>query len=476
MTSPRAEAGRAGPISAQAAIKPRRVASLRARLLLFLLLPLLGVVALSVFSDYRSNLSQSNEAYDHALASSAVALAALIGVHHGELRVDLPPSAEAMLRADPFDKVFFAVFDATGKRIAGDPELQDKAVPDGSDTPVLHDDQLKGQAIRVASYRAKGSGGEAVIVVAETMHKRERAAAKAVAITMAADLVLVAATLVTVFFGIQVALRPLVSLSETIARRAPGDLRPIDGAAAKAPREVLPLVEAINRLMENLRLAHQAQQAFISNAAHQLRTPIAGIQTQLELAAENLPEEARPRMERLRDTFRRLAHLTHQMLALARSAAEADLGHEFQRLDLADLCEEAASDFLDPALDKGIDLGFETHAARVTGSPWLLRELLANLIDNAIAYTPAHGHVTVRCGRSTKGGHYLEVEDDGPGIPEDQHGRIFERFYRADGTTTPGTGLGLAIVKEVADRHGAAIDIATPANGRGVRFRVSFPD
>jgi two-component system sensor histidine kinase TctE len=448
--------------------------SLRARLLLFLLGPLIGMMVLSIFPDYRSNLSQASEAYDHALSSTAVALAALIGVHHGELRVDLSPSAEAVLRTDPFDKVFFAVFNTDGRRIAGDPELQDKASKNHEETtPVFHDDVLKGQDVRVVTYRAKGSGGEAIIVVAETMHKRERAAARAVAITLASNLLLVAATLITVFFGIQVALRPLVGLGAAIARRAPGDLRPVDDAVT--PREVRPLVDAINQLMGNLRRAHEAQQAFISNAAHQLRTPIAGLQTQLELAAENLPEEARPRMERLRDTFRRLSHLTHQMLALARSAPEADLGHEFQRLDLADLCEDAASNFIDAALAKEIDLGFEAHAAKVEGSPWLLRELLSNLIDNAITYTPAGGHVTARCGTELDGTRYLEVEDDGPGIADDQRDRIFERFYRAKATGTSGTGLGLAIVKEAADRHRATIQIATPESGQGVKFRVEFP-
>lgn len=454
--------------------KVRRPASLRARLLLFLLGPLLGMMVISVFPDYRSNLSQSSEAYDHALASSAVALAALIGVHHGELHVDLSPSAEAVLRTDPFDKVFFAVFNTDGERIAGDKELQGKGDAARDDSPIFHDDVLKGEKVRVATYRARGTGGEALVVVAETMHKRERAAARAVVVTLVSNLLLVVATLVTVFFGIQIALRPLVGLGESIARRAPGDLRPLDDAAIEAPREVRPLVQAINQLMGNLRRAHEAQQAFISNAAHQLRTPIAGLQTQLELAAENLPEDARPRMERLRDSFRRLSHLTHQMLALARSAPEADLGHEFQRVDLADLCEDAASDFIDAALAKQIDLGFETHSARINGSSWLLRELLANLLDNAIAYTLAGGHVTARCGTEADGTRYLEVEDDGPGIPEAARERIFERFYRADAMAAPGTGLGLAIVKEVAERHQATIKIATPANGRGVCFRVEF--
>ncbi|GAB2181082.1 sensor histidine kinase [Denitratisoma sp. agr-D3] len=448
-------------------------ASLRRRLMLFLLAPLLLLSALSILADYRSNLAQSNQAYDHALASSAVALAALIGVHHGELRVDLPPSAEAMLRIDPIDQVFFAVFAGNGQRIAGDAELDNKAAANDGANPVFTDDVLKGQSVRTVTYRARGSGGEAVIVVAETVHKREKAATQAATKTATADLLLVAATLLAVFFGVRLALVPLNDLGAAIARRAPGDLRPLPDTTV--PGEVRPLVAAINQLMGNLRAAHEAQQAFLTNAAHQLRTPIAGLQTQLDLAADNLPAEARPRMEKLRDAFRRLSHLTHQMLALARSSPEADLAHEFQRVDLEALCEEAASEFLDAALAKQIDLGFETRRAEVRGSAWLLRELLANLLDNAIRYTPVGGHVTARCGQDAAGICYLEVEDDGPGIPEAQRARIFERFFRLGGSGADGTGLGLAIVQEVARRHRADIAINTPASGRGVCFRLEFP-
>ncbi|HEY3431538.1 MAG TPA: sensor histidine kinase [Rhodocyclaceae bacterium] len=446
--------------------------SLWGRLMLFLLAPLLVLSALSIVSDYRSNLAQSNEAYDHALTSSAVALAALIGVHHGELRVDLPPSAEAMLRIDPVDKVFFAVFDSGNRRIAGDVELENKASVDEGLNPDFHDDVIKGQNVRVVTYRARGSGGEAVIVVAETVHKREKAATQAATKTATADFLLVMATLLTVFFGVRLALAPLTGLSTSIAQRTTSDLRPLPDSGV--PSEVRPLVWAINQLMGNLRSAHEAQQAFLTNAAHQLRTPIAGLQTQLELAAENLPAEARPRMERLRDAFRRLSHLTHQMLALARSSAEADLAHEFQRTDLQTLCEEAASEFLDAALAKNIDLGFETEKTEVQGSRWLLRELLANLIDNAIRYTQEGGHVTVRCGHKGAGIGYLEVEDNGAGIPAEKQAHIFDRFYRAD-SQQPGTGLGLSIVQEVTQRHGATISLDCPASGQGSRFCITFP-
>ena len=442
--------------------------------MLFLLPPLLLLSGLSIFSDYRTNLAQSNAAYDHALTSASVALAALVGVHHGQLRVDLPPSAEAMLRTDSVDKIYFAIYDDDGVRIAGDEGLPPSPIDEEGANPVFEDRRHQGQPVRLVTYRARGSGGKAVIVVAETVHKRERAAVRAATQTATADLLLVAATLLIIFFGVRLALSPLVGLSKAIARRPTGDLDPV--ADVNVPGEVKPLVAAINQLMGNLHQAHQAQQAFLSNAAHQLRTPIAGLQTQLDLAAANADEDNRQRIEKLRDAFRRLSHLTHQMLALARSSPEADLAHEFQSIDLTALCEEAASQFLDAALAKQIDLGFETAPAVVKGSSWLLRELLANLIDNAIAYTPAGGSVTVRCGRNGEGCGYLEVEDDGPGIPEAERPHIFDRFYRIARPGTSGTGLGLAIVQEVASRHAAEIVITTPANGRGTRFRITFPE
>ncbi|HQR03837.1 MAG: sensor histidine kinase [Proteobacteria bacterium] len=460
------------PAAATVAPAPRSRHSLRNRLLRFLLGPLLAVVAASVLLDYRNALGPANDAYDHALASSAVALAALVGVHHGRPQLELPRSAEAVLRTDPLDKIFYAVLDNDGHLVAGDRALASLSFLDGRNNPTFHDDHLGTQSIRVASYRAAGPGGSALVIVAETTHKREITATRTVAAILWSNLLLVAATLLTVFFAVRFALSPLLALGAAIAARTPGDLHPVNDSGV--PEETRPLVTAINRLMAHLHEAQQAQQAFITHAAHQLRTPLAGMQTQLELAAETLPESERPRIERLRDAARRLSHFIHQMLALARSAPEADLAHEFQRVDLAGLCEDAASEFLDRALAKGIDLGFETAAAPILGSRWLLRELLANLIDNAIAYTPSGGHVTVRCGSDGRET-WLEVEDNGAGIAEAERARIFDRFYRAAGSGAPGAGLGLAIVKEVVERHRGGVSLHTPANGVGIGFRIVFP-
>lgn len=444
--------------------------SLRRRLLLFLLLPMLIVLGGSVFFGYRQALESSNEAYDHALGASVAALAAQIRQENGHIQLDLSHSAEAVLRTDPYDKVYFSVRDSAGQLVSGDSGLMAPGTRDQEANLHFSDGTMDGTPLRLVSYSLPAG---ATVLVAETRHKRDRATTRALAAMIWSNLLLIITALLVVYMGGRLALSPLLGLGELISHRSPDNLKPIpDGGV---PTEAMPLLEAINRLMGNLRQAHQAQQTFITNAAHQLRTPIAGLQTQLELAATHLPDEERPRMQRLRDATRHLSHLTHQMLAFARSGPEADLAHEFHRVDLARLAEEAASEFLDAALNKNIDLGFEADPAPVVGSRWLLKELLANLIDNAIAYTPTGGRVTCYCGVDTGGHAFLAVEDDGPGIPKAARAHIFERFYRVNGSGTPGAGLGLAIVKEVAERHGAEVSISTPASGLGTCFSVRFP-
>jgi len=451
------------------------VRTLRHRLLRFISWPLLVLLGASMVADYRSALGIAGEAYDNALARTAVALVTRLERDDDDkdIEVDVPPAADEILRSDPQDKVQYVVFDDSGKRVAGDAELMSLPRPLVANQAVLNDAELGGQTVRTASFRYESPTLAATVIVAETTIKRTGAARQILMAIAWPNLLLIAAALLLVYFGVRFALRPLDALGERMARRGPGDFSLLD--ETDVPGEAGPLVRAINRLMGHLDTAGRAQQAFLSNAAHQLRTPLAGLQTQLELASAELPPESRPRLKRLSDSTRRLVHFTHQMLALARSSSEGALISDHRPVELAGLLEEAASDLLDSALAKGIDLGFETAPATVEGSRWMLRELIANLVDNAIAYTPDGGRVTVRCGSDAAGGAFVEVEDDGPGIPEAERGRIFERFYRVAGRGGEGTGLGLAIVREVAERHAARVNVEAGADGRGSCFRVVFP-
>lgn len=455
---------------------PRQASAhtLRRRLVALISWPLLVLLGLSMFADYRSAVSIADEAYDSALSGTVVALVTRLERDDDDvdIEVDLPPAADEILRSDTIDKVQYVVFDDRDKVLAGDPDLLRLPRPQQPNHAELSDAQLGGQRVRSAAYRYESAGLTATAIVAETTFKRSRAAQRILMTIFWPNLLLIAAALLLVYFGVRVALEPLDALGDTITRRGLDDFSPL--AEGGVPGEARPLVRAINRLMAHLGKASHAQQVFLSNAAHQLRTPLAGLQTQLELAVDTLPPEARPRIERLRDATRRLAHFTHQMLALARSSSEGALISEHQAVDLGALLEDAASELLDPALAKDIDLGFEAAPASVVGSRWMLREMLANLIDNAITYTPRGGHVTVRCGAADDGS-FVEVEDDGPGIPESERDKVFERFYRLAGTGTQGSGLGLAIVREVAVRHGASIVVGSGAGGLGAAIRVVFP-
>lgn len=446
--------------------------TLRRRLLFLLLLPLMLLLVFSLAVDYRIAFEPAAEAYDHALADDAVALAGRVRFLDSRLQVDFPAAAEAVLRTDRSDQEYLSIYGPDRQLLAGDSDLQPDPPVHGRN-PSLSDAQFRGKKIRKASYRIETAAGPVTVTVAETTRKRERAGSKILAGMILPNVLLICATLALVYIGVRRGLAPLTVLSEEISRRQPHDLSPLP--KSEVPGEAEPLIRAMDGLVEDLRSAVQAQQAFLANAAHQLKTPLASLQTQLELHVGELPSEYRQRGDRLLDATHRLGHLTHQLLALARSGPDANIAHEQRPVDLAGLLEASASTWFDRALARQIDLGFETEPARVSGVDWLLREILANLIDNALNYTPAGGRVTARCGVDGAGRAYVEVEDNGPGIPPEERERIFERFYRPSGTLGQGTGLGLAIVKEVAERHGAEIVLARAGVEGGTVFRVVFP-
>jgi two-component system sensor histidine kinase TctE len=458
-------------------LERRFARTLRGRLLASLAVSLFTLLAISVVADYRTALGLANEAYDRALAGTAIALASRLERDEDDKKIelDLPPAAEAILRSDPEDTVLYAVIDEADRLVAGDETLAGLPRPLATAEPAVADGRIGDRPLRIVSYAYVSPTLRATVVVAETTLKRDRSAHGILSAIVRPNLLLIAATLALVFTVVRFALRPLDALGARIDARTPDDLSPVPDA--DVPGEARPLVAALNRLLANLDAAGRAQQAFLSNAAHQLRTPLAGMLMQLELALDQSPTDARPRLERLRASAQRLTRLTNQMLALARSSREAASAREsmLRPLDLARLIEERASNFADMAVTQGIDLAFEPSAARVQGSDWMLRELIANLLDNALKFTPRGGHVTARCGVDAQGRTWLEVEDDGPGIPVADRLRVFERFQRVAGTDTEGSGLGLAIVREVAERHQASVTVAAGCSGGGTCIRVTFP-
>jgi two-component system sensor histidine kinase TctE len=290
--------------------------------------------------------------------------------------------------------------------------------------------------------------------------------------TLLWDFVQLDLTLVLVWVGIQVGLRPMKRLRQEIANRSPQDLRAIDESSV--PRELAPVVVTLNRLFGTLRSSVQSQQQFIANTAHQLRTPITGLQAQLDLLlSEAAAAPVKSRLLTLQEGIHQLAHSANQLLTLARADPSVNLAAKNQHVALDAIVGEVVARFFDRALESDIDLGMDVTPASVLADPSLIDDLLSNLVDNALKYTPAGGTVTVSAGQQ-EGSAYIAVEDTGLGIPEADRQRVRQRFYRLPNSPGHGSGLGLAIVEEIAHLYGATVTIAAGAGGRGTRIAVRF--
>jgi len=313
------------------------------------------------------------------------------------------------------------------------------------------------------------------IHVAERVTARDEFAHQIILRMVLPQAILILLAGLAVWYAVGRGLAPLSTLRREIETRSHRDLSAL--SEEKAPQEVRPLIHAMNDLLARVGIAISAQQRFIADAAHQLRTPIAGLKTQTELELrESHPDKVHDTLRQLQTATEQSARLIHQLLSLARAEPGAKLEHSVGRLDLARLARDTTTEWVPRALARGIDLGYDgaEEAAWIEGDPFLVRDMLGNLLDNAIRYTQRSGQVTVRVARD--GDRVaLSVEDNGPGIPEQDRERVFERFYRVLGTGTDGCGLGLAIVREIAASHHAEVRLATGAGDRGALVRVAFP-
>ena len=439
--------------------------SLRAHLLRLLLPPIAALLAVGAVVAYYPTIEPATQAYDQALVDIGLALGSHVRVGQTEYRFDLPPAVEQVLRTDRFDSIYYRVMSPAGLEIAGDADLP---APPGD--AMAHNTMYKGEKVRVVSVQAPCGRSACNVLVGETMVKREHLARDLLLQSLFPDFLIALATLVIVWFGVKRGLQPLSRLSDEIKARSAGDLRPID--AAGAPEETRPLVGALNGLLDEVSAASRKQQRFLADAAHQLRTPLAGLQAHTELAlAQPMPDACRAQLEQVHRATIRTARLANQLLALAR--AEPGARSVTSSVDLKGIAGGEADAWVRQSLGRDIDLGFELEPAPVAGDAFLLREALSNLVHNALEYSNRGGRVTVRTGRAN--GHaFLEVEDDGPGIAQEERARVLERFYRVPGTPGTGSGLGLAIVREIAASHAASMFIADGSAG-GCRVGITFP-
>jgi two-component system, OmpR family, sensor histidine kinase TctE len=423
---------------------------------------------------YFLSLEPASDAYDQALVDVGIALGERIRIDGDALSFDLPRAAEQVLRTDKYDTIFYQVRRPDGATLAGDPGLP--PVP-ASQEPVdgvfAYDGEYGGRPIRIVALLSPCGSGICTVQVAETTNKRRKLARNIVLSSLVPELLITLATLAIVWFGVKRGLVPLEDLSTEIRTRSARDLRPID--PGHAPEEARPLVSALNQLFGQVAESSGNQQRFLANAAHQLRTPLAGLQAHTEIAlAQDVPEAHRAQLEQVHRATIRTARLANQLLALARAEPGGYSADAFASVNLRVVVEDAADEWVHRAMAKEIDLGFELNEAQVSGDALLLREALANLVHNALEYTPHGGRVTVTTGMRNDCA-FLEVEDDGPGIPPGEHEQVLERFYRVPGTTGTGSGLGLSIVREIAVAHGAAISIRTGMHGRGCKVELTFP-
>lgn len=446
-------------------------ASLRRRLLLWLLLPLVVLVPLDAALMYHLALRPALDSLDRALTGTAVALSQMLQTQDGRTTIAIGEQTARALRADAFDAVDFAVGDAEGRLLAGDAGLAAQRPALAAGQWRFFDSALHGQPVRVAAFGAAcGAPRVCAVLVAESVGKRseaQRSLLAAAGITLA----LLAVPLVLLgTLAVTRGLQPLDRLSDEIGRRSLAHLQPLDTTGLA--RELAPIARALNRLLERLRVAAQAQQAFVADAAHQLRTPLASLLTESELAlmeGRGGPQQAA--LQRVHAGAMRSARLASQLLALAR-AEGAPLAQ--QAVDLRAIATAAAQDWLQASLRAGIDLGFELEPVTVQGDPHLLQELLANLLHNAIEYAGRGAKLTVRTRRRGDEA-VLEVEDNGPGIAAEDRERVWARFQRGRQAGGTGSGLGLAIVRGIAEAHHARAELADAAGGRGLCVRVSFP-
>ena len=458
--------------------------TLRRKLLLYLLIPLSLLWVFSGMVTYFIARNYANIAYDRALFDTVESIEEQIHFTNGHATIELPEVARNILRYDQRDKVYFEVRQANGSVLAGEPGIPDPPAEKMTiGKAIFHNGALRGEAIRIASLYVNANKqataddnkrGQVVLVqVAETLNKRKTLVREALWAVIVPQLFLILAAGASVWIVVSRSLAPLEQLRDAVSNRSHRDLSPIQ--EEPAPREVQPLLRAFNDLMQRLGQVMRVQRNFIADAAHQLRTPLARLTMQTDLALRQTdPEVLRQALGQIRAGLNLTSHLVDQLLVLARAESGSEVSHEFASLDLNELASALTADWVPHAIRKQLDLGYEgpEKPVAIFGQAFLLRVMLANILDNAISYTPQGGKITVRL--VADGKPLLTVEDSGPGIPPEERERVFQRFYRVSDNGESGSGLGLAIVREIARAHGAHVWLEDAGPQGGTRVNVEF--
>ncbi|MCL9848233.1 sensor histidine kinase [Ralstonia solanacearum P673] len=459
--------------------------SLRRQLLLWLLLPLLGLLALDAWLTYGRAMAAAHRAFDRTLQASLKAMRDGIRLRDGQFAIDLPYLALEMFESEAGSSIFYRILDARGHTLTGYDELPlPPTWPPEPYRTAFYDTALRGMQVRVAAQllpvrdAASAQIRTVWILVGESVEPREALAHDMLTGSLLQEGLLVLLALGIVWLGVRRGLRPLRRLSASVAARNADALAPLPQHGL--PAEVTPLVAAINQYVARLLRMLDARKRFFADAAHQLKTPLAVIQAQSELALrEPDGERIRRHLAPLHDTVRQAAKGVQQLLSLSRLEPDSGYAPSLQPLRLDTLAGEVALELAPVARRAGIDLGFEGEPVTVAAEPQWLQELVGNLLDNAIRYAGHDARVTLRVGPLTAPGQdasaLLQVEDNGPGIAAEERTAVFGRFYRGAAAQAhqEGSGLGLAIVREIARVHGATVTLSDTAGG-GLTVSVRF--
>jgi len=480
---PRGRAGR------RAAARPTEQRSLFGEILDWMFAPLLLLWPMSIAVTFLVARSLADAPFDRSLHDRAIVLAQQIRYAPvAERRVALEREARELFDDDSGETVYFQIVDDHGVLLAGDRTMPRPRLFDFPEVgrvklrnAIVGGNELRVAYIYVLVPDSIDPERRMLVQVGETLEERGRLANEIIKGVILPQFLILPLALALVWFGLSRGLAPLKSMQHRIRERRPDDLSPVDPRGA--PEEIAPLVDAFNDLLARQSQSLQAQRRFIADAAHQMKTPLAGLRSQAELALrETDPRQLRRSLEQLVHSSERTAHLVSQLLSLARMENRRD-ATRLELLGLNPLARAIAADWTEFAMKRRIDFGIENDdaPAPIAGHPLLLREMINNLIDNALRYTPEGGIVTVRVG-TTPDTVLLDVEDDGPGIPPAEREMVFERFYRVPGVPGDGSGLGLPIVREIAELHRAEITVSdglpwpsARGHGFGTRMTVVFP-
>ena len=463
--------------------------SLFGEILDWMLTPLLLLWPISLVLTWLVAQGVAGKPFDRALEYNVGELAALVKVQNRQVSFNLPLPARQLLRADESDTVYYLVLGARGEYLSGERDLP---LPPDDEAPFfdavhIRDAEYRGTDVRVAYTWVKldlPQARPALVQVAESLDKRAVLATEIVKGVMLPQFIILPLAVLLVWVGLAYAIKPLNRLEERIRARKPDDLSPLDEHSI--PLEVAPLVASVNGLLQRLKNSINHQKRFLADAAHQLKTPLAGLRMQADLAQREGASavELKLSLRQIGAASKRATHTVNQLLALAR-AEEGGTTMARQHCDLAELTIEVVQDCLPRAMDKAIDLGYEgirpgADGAVLEGNATLLKEMVRNLVDNAINYTPSSaeqpGVITVRVLADPFGKVLMvQVEDSGPGIPQAERELVFKPFYRALGSEVDGSGLGLPIVVEIAHIHGGGVSLEDAHPGHqppGSRFTI----